>query len=49
MLAQPSPSRWTSRVDDKEDKALGKDGFVRLTKTRQAFASYPGPVVVKLR
>lgn len=31
------------------DKALVNDGFVRLTTTRQAFPSYPGPVVAARR
>lgn len=31
------------------DKALVNDGYVRLTTTRQAFPSYPGPVVAARR
>ena len=38
-----------SFVNPPLDKALVNDGFVRLTTTRQAFPSYPGPVVAARR
>lgn len=38
-----------SFVNPPLDKALVNDGFVRLTTTRQAFPSYPGPVIAARR
>ena len=38
-----------SFVNPPLDKALVNDGFVRLTTTREAFPSYPGPVVAARR
>lgn len=45
VQALRSGELMASFINPPLDKALVNDGFVRLTTTRQAFPSYPGPVV----
>lgn len=49
VQAMRSGEFMASFINPPLDKALVNDGFVRLTTTRQAFPSYPGPVVAARR
>jgi len=49
VQALRSGDLMASFVNPPLDKALVNDGFVRLTTTRQAFPSYPGPVIAARR
>jgi ABC-type nitrate/sulfonate/bicarbonate transport system substrate-binding protein len=49
VQALRSGELMASFINPPLDKALVKDGFIRLTTTREAFPSYPGPVVAARR